>query len=314
MKVNGGELVANEKMNDALDFRFFMVHPVVVVVYYIGFFTFAFLFNNPIFILTSLAFSIASAIYYNGYALSAGIFKLTLYFGLFMLIINPLTSHKGAHILFYLFDNPITLEAMAHGLYNFVLIATMLIIFISFNRLIDSERFLYIFSSISPKVAFVTNMTIRYVHLYKTRASELADVQNVTDENQNIGKIAKFRKLGNLLSALVSWSLEEGMKTALVLKSKEYGRHKRSNYVLYKFTLFDGMCLFTLLALFSMLLTAGIIGIGKYNIYPQLSVIHMDMPDWITYLFLVLYLAIPFVLEGYTAVRRKMSNDYSITA
>ena len=302
--VHGGR-IDGSRVRSALDRRFFMVHPAVVFLYFAGLFTLVFLFTNPLFMLTSMAGSLALALYYNGYAASRGTFKAALLFGGFLLLLNPITSHRGAHMLFYLGGNPVTLEAVAYGAYNCVLIITMLVTFLSFNRLIDSERFLFLFSGIAPKTAFITNMTIRYIGLYRSRAGELSDVQKTREDNSGQkGRTAGIKKAGALLSALVSWSLEEGMKTALVLKTKEYGRRRRSNYILYKFTPADGLCLAAVLSLFGVLAAAGVLGLGRYNIYPRLAPLGMTYREWLLYTVLALYLLLPFIMESYTALRR----------
>jgi energy-coupling factor transport system permease protein len=303
------KLVGEFKLRSTLDYRFFMVHPAVIFVYYMGLFTFVFLFTHPLYMLTVMICSLSLALYYNGYLASRGTFKAALLIGTFMLVLNPLTSHRGAHMLFYLGGNPVTLEGIAYGAYNFILIITLLATFLSFNRLIDSERFLFLFSRVAPKTAFITNMTMRYIWLYRSRAGELSDVQKTRGgAEQKKGKIAGIKKAGMLLSALVSWSLEEGMKTAQVLKAKEYGRRGRSNYVLYKFTLADGLFLAIVLFLFVMLVAAGISGFGKYAIYPRLKLPAMAPMEWFLYAALAFYLFLPLIMEGYTAVRRMMTR------
>lgn len=300
-------LVEVFKARSALDRRFFMVHPAVVFLYFAGLFTCAFLFTNPLFLTAVMVCSFGLALYYNGYKASRGTFRAALFFAALMLVLNPLTSHRGAHILFYLRGNPITLEAIAYGVYNFMLIATLLVTFLSFNRLIDSERFLFLFARLVPKTAFITNMTIRYIWLYRARAGELYEVRKTRESTgQKEGKIPRLKKAGVLLSALVSWSLEEGMKIAQVLKSKEYGRQRRSNYILYKFTPADGLCLGAVAGLSGILVAAGSSGLGKYAIYPRLKPIEMPAVEWLAYTALVLYLSIPFIMEGYTAIMRRI--------
>lgn len=298
------------KVRSELNRRFFMVHPAVVFIYFSGLFTFAFLFTHPLFLFTCMSCSVMLALYYNGYAASRGTFRAALFLGGFMLVLNPLTSHRGAHMLFYLGGNPVTLEAIAYGAYGFILILTLLVSFLSFNRLIDSERFLFLFSGIAPKTAFIVNMAVRYIGLYRSRAGELSDVRKTREQaGAKKGRLAGIKKAGALLSALVSWSLEEGMKTAQVLKAKEYGLHKRSNYVLYKFTPSDGLCLAAVLLLSGALAAAGAAGLGKYAVYPRLEPPEMSFPEWVLYAALVAYLSIPFIMEGYTGVRRRIAHE-----
>lgn len=301
-----------EKIRKTPDFRFYIVHPSVTAVYYIGFFTFLFLFSSPVFIITAAAFAVAAALYYNGFSASAGTFKFTLVFGLIIFIINPLVSHRGTSILFYLFGNPVTAEALAQGGFNFIAAATSFILFLSFNRLMDSEKFLYAFSFLSPKAALVTSMTIRFAWLYSARVRELADVRRVNAGGGKTGILSKVREASRLLSALTSWSLEEGMQTALALRSKGYGARKRSCYALYKFTAADGVCLFIMLAILAALTAFRAAEAGGYEYYPTLGAIRMTAADTAAYALMTIYLAIPFAMEGYTLARRKSIYDSGI--
>ena len=58
-------------------------------------------------------------------------------------IINPLFSHKGGTLLFYLFTgNPVTLESIIYGLISAIIIGAMLLWFSTFNQVMGVERIL----------------------------------------------------------------------------------------------------------------------------------------------------------------------------
>ncbi len=288
-----------------------MIHPAVITAYYSGIFACVFMFSHPAFVALILIFAIFTAIFYCGKAAFFGMVRTLVFFGVIIILSNVLTSHRGVHILFYLYNNPITAEAAVAGLVGFAMLSCMLILFLSFNRLIDSGRFLYVFARLAPKTAFVTSMTIRYFYLYRNRAKEIADVRSIGGEDRG-GFANKVRYYARIFSALVSWCLEEGMKTALVLKSREYGRHTRTSYVLYKFIVSDGICLFAVAALFTLLALGAMTGAGQYNIYPKLMPPSVSLRDMIFYVLLLLYLAIPLVTEGVAAVKRRMPDGSGI--
>ncbi len=94
-------------------------------------------------------------------------------------MINPLFSHRGSHILFYAWDQPVTLESLAYGLFATVNLLVLLVLFISYNAVITPARFLYLFGSLFPKIALLIVMAMRFVPLLKHRLAGISSVQQM---------------------------------------------------------------------------------------------------------------------------------------
>src|SRR5699024_12671618 len=82
-------------------------------------------------------------------------------------LLNPLLVSRGSHILFYLGDRQITLEAIVFGVVMAFMVVSVIMLFISFNIILNGSKFLYIFSKFLPRIAFLFMLTILFVPLLK---------------------------------------------------------------------------------------------------------------------------------------------------
>ena len=68
-------------------------------------------------------------------------------------VTNPLFSHYGVTVLFYLFDNPVTLESVFYGLNMAVMLVSVMVWFTCFGKIIAADQFLYLCGGSLPKTA-----------------------------------------------------------------------------------------------------------------------------------------------------------------
>ncbi len=87
--------------------------------------------THPIYILTLLLLLTLLAALNQEHKALASMLKLYLPVSVLYAMINPLFSHRGRHILFYLWDQPVTLESLAYGIYSTVNLLVILVLFIS---------------------------------------------------------------------------------------------------------------------------------------------------------------------------------------
>ena len=78
-----------------------------------------------------------------------------------MAIVNPLFNHMGNTPLFYVNDNPYTLEALLTGISSAVLMLNLVLWFSIAVRCIDSQRFFALMSRIFPTVSLMLSMIFK---------------------------------------------------------------------------------------------------------------------------------------------------------
>jgi energy-coupling factor transport system permease protein len=245
-----------------------LYHPAAAFLYFVGMLVMLFTCANPIYrvILTAgvifLAFSCA-----GGKALWLSL-RFLLPVCLFFALINPLLVRRGVTILFYFFGNPVTLESAAFGLNQSLLILSAVVLFISFNKIIDQAAFLYLTAGYIPRTALVVSMALNAAARYKSRAKSLLEIQETRGIKFFGNKTtSKIRAGLFFLHLFTVRSLEEGMETATVLKARDYGMAKRTVYRAYAFGLRDGASI----CVFAALLAAVLYGTGNYDFYPALQ-------------------------------------------
>ena len=168
-----------------------------------------------------------------------------------MALINPLISHNGVTVLFVMNHNPVTLEAFVYGAAAGGMIVTVMYWFRSFTAVMTSDRLLYIFGSLSPKLALMISMALRYVPLFASQAHQVSQSQKALGLYKEDNLIDRVRGALRVFSVMVTWTLENGIVTADSMAARGYGTTRRTRFSIFRWTRDD-----VLLLLLSLLLTA----------------------------------------------------------
>ena len=180
-------------------------------------------------------------------------------------IINPLFSHKGGTLLFYLFTgNPVTLESIIYGLISAIIIGAMLLWFSTFNQVMGVERILGAIGKVLPNVSLLITMIMRFIPQYTRHQRKVSMVNKVNkrnygekinllnrekNEKENVIEACKKQKKKNGIDKIIdsikegsrtfsittTWALENSIYTADSMKARGFGTGRRTNYSNYKF-------------------------------------------------------------------------------
>ncbi|MDY0410238.1 energy-coupling factor transporter transmembrane component T [Virgibacillus soli] len=279
-------------------------HPYVQFLYYIYTGALAFYFNHPLFLCTAFLLIVFVNISHDrGLALKQWIPALFI-MATIIIVLNPFLVSRGTNILFYFRGKQVTLEATIYGVTMALSIALILLIFVSFNLILNGNRFLYIFSKFLPRTAFLIMLAIRFVPLLKRRLQEITAVQRIRGISMVEGSIIKRAKTGMVFTQiLLTWSLEEAIQTADSMKSRGYGIGRKSTYIPFQITKRDWGWLLTLSLLFIICISGGLLGYGKILIYPKLGTLHIYSLDWFLYICMIMLYSFPILVEGREQLR-----------
>ena len=253
-----------------------VIHPAVYIIYYLVLIIFAFLFNNPYYLI-SLLVCVSVLIILQG--ISSEFKNLIRFFipmSLLIIILNPLVSHVGVTKIYLMGNYFITLEAVTYGILMSLSLLIILLLFTSYSNAVSYQEMLYIFSKKFPNISMIIIMALRFIPLLNFRLSEVNkvfqfDQKHFNNEKKDEGKIDKLKNTAKMLAVVVSWSLEESMLTANSMKARGYGITQRTSYLSFKFRKIDYY--FMVIVLVSALVCiAGLLqGQGRIEIYPQLN-------------------------------------------
>lgn len=271
-------------------------NPVVIVVYFlmvIGILMFS---QNPLLLLLGLIGALAYALMQSKRpAIKTHLF----YFCLFLVLslINPLTSHNGKTVLFVINDSPITLESLIYGIVSAGILITVLYLFRSFSEIMTRDKLLYVFGSLSPKLALILSMGLRYVPLFGDRARTISESQRALGLYKEDNVFDKIKSDLRVFSILITWALENGITTADSMSARGYGTHRRTYFTLFKFKKSDVLILI-LTALCSVLTVIGMaLGALDVRFYPSLKLQHLTPLGITAYTAYGVLCALPIILE-----------------
>jgi len=157
-----------------------------------------------------------------------------LFFG--MALLNPLTYHNGATVLFVMNNNPITLEATLYGLAAAGMIVAVMYFFRSFSLIMTSDKLMYLLGGLSPRLALLLSMTLRYVPLFSQQAKKVQQTQRALGLYKDDNIVDGFRGGLRVFSVMVTWTLENGIITADSMTARCYGLGRRTHFSIFRFT------------------------------------------------------------------------------
>ncbi len=275
------------------------VHPLPAFLYYAGAVLLTMLLFHPVYLATALASSVLLNLLQGGAKRILQGWALYAFTGLFIILVNPLFSHRGSHMLFYFRDNPITLESIVYGGMMALTIWTILLVFVSYRVTITSQKFLYLFSRISSKGALLVMMSLRFAPLLLRRMKQIRSVQRTRGINPFSGPPKKrVSDAMKLLQVLITWSMEEALQTADSMNARGYGSGKRSSFHPFRMSRGDRVILCVLIAAMIVCFAGWWSGFGRWDLYADWDGWRFKPLEPLEYTAYLLFFAIPIAIEG----------------
>lgn len=279
-------------------------HPFVSFLYYVGATALVMLYKHPVFLLVGALLLILFNFQLDrGKTLRSWLIML-LILSCFFLIVNPFVNHRGTHILFYFYNNPIMLEAIYGGMISALSIFTIMVLFTSYNLVITADKFLYLFSRWLPQWALLVMLSMRFVPLLRRRLREIETVQKGKGLSVIEGKVKDRVKNGiNFVQILLTWSLEEAIQTADSMAARGYGLKKRSKYTPYKWQMKDWLAIFLMIIIGAIGIVGWWLGDGVLSIYPILETMAIQGREWFYLMIYTFFIGAPVMIEGREGLR-----------
>lgn len=272
-------------------------HPAVNFIFFLFAIGITMFSMDPVFLFVTLVASWTWSILLNGKKGIKFNLIMTVPVIIVMAIINTLFTHNGATVLFYLNYNRITLEAFLFGIAGAVMISSVVIWFTCFNKIMTSDKFIYLFGKVAPVLGLTLSMIFRFIPLLKSRYNEISMGQKCMGRHVEKGFFAKGRQLIKEVSILVSWSLEASIETSDSMEARGYGLPHRSSFHLFKFDERDKK-LTVYMMITGLIATVGC-ALGKTSIYyfPVVVLGQWDLFKIITLVSYVMLLVAPLVID-----------------
>ncbi len=262
--------------------EFSRFHPTVSFLYFAAVIVFSTVYLNPILLVVSLTAALIYSVYLDGRRSLKFSLMLILPIGLFAAIVNIAFNHNGLTVLRYLpTGNPLTLESVIYGICAAALLMNVIMWFFCFNRVITSDKFIYLFGRIIPSLSLVLSMVLRFIPRFKRQhgmvVTAQSSLQKAMQKNTKKAKgktkgknglVSKIRHSANVFSIMLTWSLENSITTADSMNSRGYGLKGRTAFSNYRFYPRDGVMLCILIILIALQICLTFFGCARVTYYP----------------------------------------------
>ena len=273
------------------------LHPIVEMLYFLSVLIITMFAVNPILLIIAL---LGGMSFFAVLEKKEGLFKiLGFYVTIFIVITftNPLFSHNGATPLFFIYDSPITLEALLYGMNIGVMLVAVISWFRCFNLVMTSDKLLYLFGKVSPKLSIVMSSALRFIPLFKLQVGRIRQIQTAMGLFSTESWTDRLRGSLRVYSALITWALENAIDTGSSMRSRGYGLKHRSQFVMYRFRYTDWIATVLLIILDIIIVIS--IGEGEldFKFYPGISITHLGLTQLSAYLAFGIISFLPVILE-----------------
>ncbi|HHU07110.1 MAG TPA: energy-coupling factor transporter transmembrane protein EcfT [Clostridiaceae bacterium] len=244
-------------------------HPIINFIFFIGAIIMGMIFVHPLFLLISI---LTSALYYlllvGKYGWKFLFFILVAFLALSVL--NPIINTRGDTVLFtYLNNRRFTLEALLYGIATAGMFVSVLLWFACYNRIMTSDKFIYLFGSYVPALSLILSMVLRLVPNFKMKTATIIGARRCVGKypKSSIQK-EKIQHSIEVLNVLTSWALEGAVITADSMKSRGYGSGERSRYSSYRLNKSDAITFVSMLLGLILVICGALAGGTHFSFYP----------------------------------------------
>ena len=220
----------------------FSLHPFVSLFYFISVFIFVMFCQNPLFSFIALIGGVVFLLKMKKRAdIKGSLLTVAAFF--VIAVSNPLFSHNGVTVLFFLNNNPVTLESFYYGIYLAVMLIAVFIWFRSFNAVITDDKWLCLSAKISPKLSVLLSIVFRFIPRFRDDSKKIRNAQKTLGLFSGDSWFDNVKSTLGIYSVLISRGLESAIDVGASMKARGYGLKGRSSYSLYRFRLSDAAVL-----------------------------------------------------------------------
>jgi len=247
-------------------------HPFVNILYFILVIGCGVILMHPI----TLAISFLCAFIYSIYLSGRKMLRFNILYMIPLILItaimNPLFNRQGATILFYMNGRQITLESTLFGVATALMLVTVILWFTSFNKIMTSDKLIYLFGKIIPAMSLVLAMSLRFIPRFNEQIKAVATAQQCIGKDVKNGKMLDRARHGiKILSIMTTRAFEDAIETADSMKNRGYGLPGPTHFSIFKFDKRDKLILIFLTLCGGYILFGGFTGRFSFTYFPEIQ-------------------------------------------
>lgn len=289
--------------------KFDSYHPTINLIFFVAVITASIYFNQPVFLAISYLTSFSYSVKLNG--IRALVFNIILIplAALFTLYYASYTHFGVTNLAANFIGNEITLESLVFGATLGIRMAAVLMWFSCVHAIVSSDKVIYLFGRVSPKISLFLSILLRTVPRVKAQACRILTAQRCIGRGVRQGNI--LRRLHNLfrvVSIVITWMIENFVESSDSMRSRGYALKGRTAFSIYRFDNRDRTFVIALF-LFLTIILMGILLDQTRIFYDPAILLNTITP--LSYVFYVAYAALsfaPMTLQVVGEVRFKVDD------
>lgn len=278
--------------------RYFMrVHPLTAFVFFAAALTFTMSGMHPFVIGASFVCSLAFCCFLRGVRDTVKSLAYTFPLMVLVVLVNMATVHRGETYLFFLNDNPVTLEALFYGVASSVTFAAIYYWCKCLTTVMTSDKWIFLFGKTLPKFSVLLALSVAFVPKLKKRYAQVDSAQRALGVYSGQGVVDKLRYKFRVFGILVTDVLENGVTAADSMRARGFGLPGRTSYSPYDFTFADGYITATCVLLAACGITAYALGGCRFVYYPVTDSFVFNVKDVLCMLASYAVFLMPIICE-----------------
>ena len=279
-------------------------HPAVNFLYFTTVIAGMIVFQHPIFLLISFICAFIYSIKRNGWkvlAFNAALLPCVAAYALYYSSYN----HFGVTVLQQnSIGNNITLESLVYGLVLGFVIAGVLIWFSCVYSVFTTDKVIYLFGKVSPRLSLFLAIILRMVPRIKKEAKKINTAQRGIGRGANQGNI--FRRLRNsirILSMLITWTIDSLTMVSESMRSRGSSLRGRKAFSIYRFDNRDRAYVIGNFACLTVVLMAVMLKQTDILYDPRIIMTPITSMSYLFYIGYAVFCLMPLGLELWTEYR-----------
>ena len=211
-------------------------HPAVNFIYFATMIAGMILFQHPIFLLISFVCAFIYSIKRNGWKaliFNAVLLPLIVAFALYY----SSYTHFGVTVLEQnMIGNNMTLESLVYGFVLGIVVAGVLIWFSCVYSIFTTDKVVYLFGKVSPRLSLFLAIILRMVPRIKKEAKRINTAQQGIGRGTNQGNLwQRTRNCIRIFSMLITWTIDSLTTASESMRSRGSTLRGRKAFSIYRF-------------------------------------------------------------------------------
>lgn len=286
--------------------KFDSYHPTINFIFFVSVITFSIWFTQPVFV----AISFLSSFIYSCYIgktkgliidiiMIVSIIIYTLYYAYY--------NHFGVtNLAINIIGNQITLESLCAGLLRGVRTATVIIWFCCMTIIVSSDKVIYLFGRICPKISLFISIFLRGIPQIISKFNRVNISQSAIGRGIKQGNIfVRIKNLLRVLSIVITWILESFVDSSNSMKSRGYSLKGRTAFSIYRFDNRDRSVVIVMFLYLTLISMAIMLDQVKMQVNPHIILNPITSLSYLFYGVYLLFTLMPMFLQIIAGIKAK---------